>query len=257
MGAHQKIDRVARRHVGELLPRPTSFPRIGAILQFEGKNGPDGIKRKSPSHNEPWHFLNPLADDNEEFLSIIRNHYQALVKHLKNKNNERASFEAAWLAHAVVDGLTPAHHYPYEDKISELRNGEGKESRNSISEKLIFRGDTTSKTIFNTLKVYGPKGLLTAHILFELGFTVIIKPLRLPDARPAAKDMEEISRYGAMQYFLRRAREIAVMDIFETYIRTGWTPKLSSQIRHSLAPMMVKTVSILWFHAAKEAGLCE
>ena len=37
------------------------------------------------------------------------------------KNDKtRAAFEAAWLAHALTDGLTPAHHYPYQEAVSEL-----------------------------------------------------------------------------------------------------------------------------------------
>ncbi len=256
MGAHQKIDRVARRHLAELLPKNKDFPATRAILEFEGKNGPDGIKRKSPSKNEPWHFLNPLAHENEDFMSIINHHHKRLVSFLKKGDRERAAFEASWLAHAVVDGLTPAHHYPYEDKVRELTGGSNK-NRSSISEKLIFKGDTTSKTIFNTFKVYGPKGLLTAHVLFELGFTILIRPLRLPDARPVKADLDEVKKYGAETYFLRRAREIAVLDLFSQYLEHGWTSKLSSKIRHNLAPLMVKTVTVLWYGAAQKAGLCE
>jgi hypothetical protein len=257
MGAHQKIDRVARRHLAELLPAHTSFPKVRQILQFEGKNGPDGIKRKSPSHDEPWHFLNPLDDTNHEFMGIINKHYDQLVVNLRRKNQERAAFEAAWLAHAIVDGLTPAHHFPYEEKVAELRTEGGNESRSSISKKLIFKGDNLSKTVYNTFKVYGPKGLLTAHVLFELGITLLIRPLRLPDARPKGKDMEEVDRKGIHYYFIHRAREIAINDIYVRYLQKGWTPKLSNEVRHILAPTMVKTVSVIWYSAAKDAGLCE
>ena len=51
MGTHQKIDRVARKHLAEVVENDDSFPSIKDILLFEGKNGPDGIKKKSPSHN--------------------------------------------------------------------------------------------------------------------------------------------------------------------------------------------------------------
>ncbi len=47
-------------------------------------------------------------------IELIKEHYKNLVKELQANNSERISFEAAWLAHAIVDGLTPAHHYPYE-----------------------------------------------------------------------------------------------------------------------------------------------
>ena len=48
MGTHQKIDRVAHRHLQAFLPTGHNFPTTRQILHFEGKNGPDGIKKKSP-----------------------------------------------------------------------------------------------------------------------------------------------------------------------------------------------------------------
>lgn len=257
MGAHQKIDRVARRHVGELLPKNEVFPSIGNVLKFEGKNGPDGIKRKSPAKDEPWHFLNPLGDDHDEFLQIIAGHYTELVTYLNQGNTERAAFEAAWLAHAVVDGLTPAHHYPYEEKVAELRKDGGNQSRNTIAKKLIFQGDTAAETVKNTYKVYGPKGLLTSHVLFELGFMFIIRPLRFPDARPNDAEIAEALQLSPEEFFMRRAREVAVLDYFERYLDKGWTRKLSSDVRHQLAPLMVRTVTLLWYKACEDANLCE
>ena len=254
MGAHQKIDRVARRHLSETVPKGVNFPSIKEILRFEGKNGPDGIKRKSPGRDEPWHYLTPLSDDNSEFMAIIDTHYRELVKYLKKSNTERAAFEAAWLAHAIVDGLTPAHHYPYEEKISELRGGKPKESRITISDKLIFKGDTISKTIMNTAKAYGPKGIFMAHSMFELGFTAIIRPLRFPDAKPSESDEKELKDKGYSAYFMHKAREIAVLEMYDRYLKSGWTPNLSNQVRHKLAPTMIKTVTMLWLAAANEAS---
>lgn len=257
MGAHQQIDRIARRQLGELLVRRHDFPGIREILRFEGKNGPDGIKLKSPARNEPWHYLDPLDDENTHFTQIIESHYSALVKNLKAANRERAAFEAAWLAHAVVDGLTPAHHYPYEETIQSLRSGKGKDSRTTYREKLLFKGDTFSKTISNTYKVYGPKGLFTAHHVFEFGVMLLLRPLRLPDARPSKTDLSYIEKNGPVKYFLNSAREIAVMGLYEQYLRTGWTPRLSNKIRHKLAPTVARTVTMMWYSASKEAGLCE
>src|SRR4051812_21257739 len=123
LGAHQKIDRVARKHLERLAPA-SQFPIIGSILHFEGGNGPDAIKRKSPAKDEPWHYFQPFNDKDTSILELIDGHYQLLVKALKRQDDVRASFEAAWLAHAIVDGLTPAHHYPYEEKLVELMSGQ-------------------------------------------------------------------------------------------------------------------------------------
>lgn len=253
MGAHQKIDRVARRHLSTMDDgHRTNFPTIKEILRFEGTNGPDGIKKKSPSHNEPWHFLNPFSDNNQDFLNLLSYHYDNLVTHLKTGNRERAAFEAAWLAHAIVDGLTPAHHFPFDDKINELRGGR-ELKRDTISKKLFFKGKTRSATIKNTAKVYGPKGLMTAHVMFELGVTLLVRPLRLPDARPSKTDLDEIRSKGYQEYFMNRAREIAALDLYDLYLETGWGAQLSHKIRHSLAPIMVKTVTMLWHDAMEQA----
>src|SRR5699024_1443800 len=114
-GAHQKIDRVARRHVAKVFEgHGYYFPSSWQILKFEGQNGPDGIKRKAPAQDEPWHFYDPHNPDDVRLTVSIAEHYEQLVAALQERNNARASFEAAWLSHAIVDGLTPAHHFPYE-----------------------------------------------------------------------------------------------------------------------------------------------
>lgn len=61
---------------------------------------------------------------------MIEDHIVNLTEALKADNYQRAAFEAAWMAHAITDGLTPAHHYPFEEKLEELR-GESIETRNS------------------------------------------------------------------------------------------------------------------------------
>src|SRR5438270_11284163 len=118
MGAHQKIDRLARHQLEILFPH-CRFPAAAEILHFEGGNGPDAIKRKSPAQNEPWHYLQPFDLKDTQLLDLIDHHYDQLVRALKKNDAVKAAFEAAWLAHAVVDGLTPAHHYPYEQKLVE------------------------------------------------------------------------------------------------------------------------------------------
>ena len=120
MGVHQKIDRVARKHVSKFPDYEDRFPSIKTILQFEGKNGPDGIKRKSPSIDEPWHFIDPTNIENSPLITVIEQHLSNLTAALTSNNTERAAFEAAWLSHAITDGLTPAHHYPLEEKLTEL-----------------------------------------------------------------------------------------------------------------------------------------
>lgn len=253
LGAHQRFDRVARAHLRKVIGNQGDFPSSRAILHFEGKNGPDAIKRKSPAQNEPWHYYSPFDNDDAQLIELINEHYRQLVTELKVGNNERISFEAAWLAHAIVDGLTPAHHYPYEETLNEIR-GEGIETRTSVKDKLVVTGDTRRQTIKKNWKIWGPRGLFTAHGLFELGIATIIMPLRFGEAVPKASELTEIAEIGVSEWFKRAAREIAVLDMFEAYCKRGWTPKLSRQVRQILGPTIVKAITLSWYLALVDSG---
>lgn len=254
MGAHQKIDKVARRHLVRLLSDNTVFPRARQILHFEGKNGPDAIKRKSPAKDEPWHYYSPFNDNDSQLIELIRAHYDRLIKELRSGNQERAAFEAAWLAHAITDGLTPAHHYPYEEKLAELRGGKQKETRITVRDKLVLPGETRRQKVKNNWKMWGPKGLFTAHGLFELGVATIFAPLSFNDARPTKADIENIQEIGPIEWFKRAAREIAMLNLYEQYHRRGWTPRLAWQVRHKLGPEIVKAITVTWYAALADAG---
>lgn len=255
LGAHQKIDRVARKHLTKLIGNDDLFPSSNRILHFEGKNGPDAIKRKSPAKDEPWHYYSPFDDDDSQLIELIEEHYKLLVSQLKVGNKERIAFEAAWLAHALVDGLTPAHHYPYEEKLTELRGGKGIETRTTIKEKLVMHGDTKREKMKNNWKMWGPKGLFTTHGLFEIGIATLIAPLGFGEAVPKTSDVKRMQKIGPTEWFKRTAREIAVMDMYERYHHKGWTPKLAYEIRHKLGPLLVQTVCLTWYAAIADAGL--
>lgn len=254
IGAHQKIDKVAREHLGTLINGRELFPKSKAILKFEGKNGPDGLKRKSPGKNEPEHYFSPFDDDGM-LISIIKEHYKNLVTELENKNPERVAFEAAWLAHSLVDGLTPAHHYPYKKELSKLlEHGEGNEQQ-SVKEKLIMPGKTVSAKIKNNWKMWGPKGLMLTHGLFELGAAVLLAPMSFDKYMPSKIELAKIKKIGLVEYFINQAREIAVLDIYEIYSKRGWTPKLARIIRNKLGPAMVNTVTLAWYLALTDAKI--
>lgn len=255
MGAHQKLDRVSRNHLQKLLPDNTVFPSSRKILHFEGKNGPDGIKRKSPAKDEPWHYYSPFDDEDSQLLELITSHYNLLVTELKAGNSERVAFEAAWLAHALVDGLTPAHHYPYEQKLVELRGGEGIETRTTIKDKLVMPGETKREMVKNNWKMWGPKGLINTHGLFEFGIASIIAPLSFSESVPKPDDIATTQEIGITEWFKRTAREIAVLDMYERYQKKGWTTKLAYDVRQRLAPSLIKTVTLSWYCALIDAGI--
>ncbi len=251
-GAHQKIDRVAYKHLLRTLPVPAPFPAIREILRFEGMDGPDGIKRKNPAKDEPWHFYNPYDPYDDKLITIITEHYQQLVQALRTQNRIRAAFEAAWLAHAIVDGLTPAHHYPYEAELIKLR-GEGIETRTSLKDKLLLPGDTLSKQVQNNWKMWGDKGLLATHFAFEWGICAMITPFRFRQSMPLTDDIKELQSAGLATVFRTRAKQIADLHMYDKFYASGWTPKLAKQVRRELIPLIINAVTLAWYGAVMES----
>lgn len=249
MGVHQKIDRVARRKLGGLLDDATDFPTISEILHFEGLNGPDGIKRKSPGKDEPWHFIDPTKPEESKLLELIDNHINNLARALQAGNQERAAFEAAWLSHAVTDGLTPAHHYPLEDKLIELRGGEGLDSRSSKRKKVILPGDTKLKQIANNWEFWGARGVMTTHLGFELGVASTISSHKFSVEKPDEDMLAAVKKDGYRRVFINILREVNSLHMYEAYTKAGWSRKLARQTRHELMPFIIEAVCLSWYAA--------
>ncbi len=254
LGAHQKLNRLARGRLGLLLAKDTAFPAIKQIQHFEGVNGPDAIKRKSPAKDEPWHYYSPFNPKDTDILNIIEEHHAQLGRALRQNDQVRAAFESAWLAHAIVDGLTPAHHYPYEEMLTELRGGAGIDTRTSIKDKLVLPGENRRQQVRNNWKMWGPRGLLATHGFFEFGVAAIIKPLTIKQVPITDKDLHDLQEHGVIELFRRTAKEVSSLGMYDTYMDVGWTPRLARQIRKHLVPAMVKMVTLAWYSAALEAG---
>ncbi len=252
MGAHQKIDRVARKRLDELLPRRHNFPNIQAILHFEGVNGPDGIKRKSPSRDEPWHYIDPTDENDTALFDLITDHITNLTTALNEKNDSRAAFEAAWLAHAIVDGLTPAHHYPLSDKIEELW-GHPKEERTSVKSKNIIPGDTRREQVSKNWEYWGAKGVFTTHLLFEFGVSSTITPLRFKGLLPNNNQLVRLKKQGPLPLLKEAIWKVYELDMYNEFHKSGWTRHLARQTRTKLAPIIINSVILAWYYAYRQA----
>jgi hypothetical protein len=254
LGAHQKLNRLAfyalRRYV-YLSYKPlearsllTKFPSLKMIQYYEGVNGPDGIKLKSPGQDEPWHFYNPYDKQDTEIFSTLDVHAEGLQKALKQSNSERAAFEAAWLAHGLVDGLTPAHHYPYEEEMEHIR-GEAKESRDSKRKKLTAQGDNKRDTVRRTWKLLGRKGLMTTHVNFEAGVASVLLPVRRT-VLLSGIEVAYAREHGLHETFRTSACFIADLDLYSRFYKYGWTIRLTQDVRWLLIPQLAKTVALAW-----------
>jgi len=254
VGVHQKIDRIARRHLKKVIPEVVIFPTISQILHFEGMNGPDGIKRKSPSKDEPWHYIDPTKPEDRDIITLINDHMVNLTDALESSNIERSSFEAAWLAHAIVDGLTPAHHYPLNDKIEELW-GKPHTERLTTRDKTIITGINRRDTISKNWEYWGVGGVFSAHVAFELGIASTIAPLRFKDAYPSQLDIRRLDTDGFESTFITSMHKIYNLHMYDTFGEKGWTRRLATQTSTVLVPEIIKVVCLAWYNAARNAKI--
>lgn len=252
IGAHQKIDRVARRNFEELIKKQLPFPEIEQILKFEGINGPDGIKLKSPGVDEPWHFIDPNNLDEPPLVQDIQNHMTNLTSALVARDKYRAAFEAAWLAHAVVDGLTPAHHEPEEDTFKELR--ESVEEKKTIRSRLVVSGNGSAKQfVVNNWDHWGAGGVMTTHTMFEAGVATTIKTLQFEEVRPSSNDLVRVRQEGFEPMYLEALRRVVALDMYSYFKKRGWTRRIASVTRRQLLPEIIEAVMLAWYAAYARA----
>ena len=231
------------------IPRDIKFPPIKAILRFEGDNGPDGIKRKSPSKDEPWHYINPKNHKDRSLIDSVNDHIINLGEALKKGNQERSAFEAAWLAHAVVDGLTPAHHYPLNDKIEELW-GRPYQERVTFKDKTFIKGKNWIDTISKNWQYWGSGGVFTAHYMFEWGVATSISTHVFGKwVGASGNDLILLRRKGFETLFYESLNKIYAMDMYSEFGKKGWTHDLANQTKQVLIPEIVKAVGLAWYQA--------
>lgn len=248
IGVHQRIDRVARRHLKPLLVGQEVFPSTAEILHFEGDNGPDGIKHKSPSVDEPWHFIDPEKFEESEVMGMIYDHQVNLAKALKTNNPERASFEAAWMAHAIVDGLTPAHHYPLADKIEELF-GMPHHERSSVKEKSLIKGHNRRDTLSKNWQYWGKNGVFMNHFMFEFGVATAILGKNFGKIVITQSDLEALRKDGYAKTFETIMKQVVKLGTYEEYSKKGWSRQLAKTVRMELVPLIVRAVVLGWYES--------
>ncbi len=249
IGTHQKIDRVARRHLRRYLAKDAEFPKINEILHFEGQRGPDGVKLKSPGRDEPWHFIDP-ENPSGQLLESIDQHIHNLSEALRKQDMVRASFEAAWLAHAVTDGLTPAHHDPLHEQLHEIKMHDDEDRAQKVRSKIIMNGGGSSKQfIKNNWQYWGAKGVMTTHTLFEAGVATAAKPYSFKTGLPSRDEIHQVAEEGFEPVYVRLVTEVAALGMYDEFKQKGWTSKLARQTNTELLPRIIMAVTLAWYAA--------
>lgn len=246
VGTHQKLDKVARRQLAKLLPRRTNliFPSDEEILHFEGMQGPDGLKRKSPGIDEPSHFILPDQDDGQLFQLILDHQYN-LYHALKKHDDVRAAFEAAWMAHAVTDGLTPAHHFPLTDAREELMTEKEFIRVFGAPIKGLMHGHNWRETLRNNWLYWGANGYMSKHVAFEYG--VAITMTAVPNRTVTPKITKaEIKQADLHDAFYAALAKISALNMYDRFRTDGWTTGLALDTRNVLLPEIIRAIELCW-----------
>ena len=254
IGTHQKLDKTARWLLNKHLPiAQKKFPSIDEILYFEGIRGPDGLKRKSPGVDEPEHFIQPGKDDGV-LIGYIRDHHYNLVEALKSGNKERAAFEAAWMAHAITDGLTPAHHYPYQKVVDELMSDKDYKKLFGVEVKGIMRGNNLTQAARNNWLYWGAGGVMTKHIAFEYGVAYTISQIPMKRLAPKNIKNDEYKNPDYEKVFYTALDRVAALKMYDRFLEKGWNTELIVETREILIPEIIRAISLAWASAVLEAN---
>lgn len=249
LGTHQKVDRIARRHLTKYLSPALNFPSIKEIIHFEGSRGPDGIKLKSPGRDEPFHFIDP-SNPEGELLEHVRAHSKNLTKALVEDDQTRAAFEASWLAHTVADGLTPAHHESMQQQTKHMKHSE---TTSKVRGKVVMGGATAKEIVQNNWQFWGAKGIMTNHTLFEAGIAVAAKPYKFKSGMPFEHDIESLEQEGYEHLYVRLVTEVAALGMYDKFKKLGWTNELARQTNKELLPRVVMAITLAWYDAYRKA----
>lgn len=250
VGVHQRFDIAAHRITAPYFATDT-FPAVPQIVHFEGMNGPDGVKAKSPKAETVSHMYDPVTESGD-IPGLIEEHYRALVRTLKKRDLVRAGFEAAWLAHFICDGMTPAHHYPLEEQLTPHLEGNG-DRATRYRHPIIVKGDTPTETMKRSWAVWGGKGLLTTHFNFEIGVAAALVGHRIRITLDHAR-LAEARAAGPVAFFKEEAQAVAALRMYETFYAKGWNAELARLTKNNLAPATVQAIAIIWLLAYLEAG---
>ncbi|HEX7259795.1 MAG TPA: hypothetical protein VF272_02585 [Candidatus Saccharimonadia bacterium] len=251
VGVHQRFNAASYRMIAPYFAEGT-FPTLKQLMHFEGMNGPDGLKVKSPGHHDPGHLYNPETGAGD-IPRLITDHYRNLVSALRSKDLVRAGFDAAWLAHYICDGLTPAHHFPLNENVAK-QSEHSKRIPKRYKYTVIVPGINFFDTIRRSWAVWGGKGLLTTHFNFEVGVAAALVGFRLK-ADLNHEQLAKARSVSLLPFFKSEAQSIAELEMYKSFYVSGWNSELARMVKNRLAPQIVQTIAIAWLLAYLEAGL--
>lgn len=211
-----------------------------------------GPSSKTPSRTPPDASKPPKSDDSRSVPEMIVDHRWNLVQALRRHDATRAAFEAAWMAHMIVDGLTPAHHFPLSDVKDQLMTSEEMMHIFGQPVKGVIRGRSLMETVRNNWLYWGAKGFMSQHVAYEYGVAMIAATL--PHRTMASRiDPQNLFESDFWQTYCNSVKLIQQYKMYERFCQEGWTTELAYDTKNILLPEIVKNIAAGWYSAIQEA----
>jgi hypothetical protein len=216
---------------GEGIEVGEEFPSLGQINYFEEFQGPDGAWLRG-EHLDSNMYWNPKTDEGnapEEALRL----FKKLIIAMEDKDSRIVAQEAAWLAHIVTDMLWPAH------QVGKIQDVEGQywfwkvktDWYDGLTGSLWDKHDKHSKLEFLTTITFWGRRLGKSQIDHQF----IAK---------AEKDQSLI-----IGYLKEKAEEIHDKELYQDFIKNGWSRGVKYTIDQEILPEMISAVATLWYLA--------
>ena len=112
-------------------------------------------------------------------------------------------------------------------------------------------GDTVIHSLRNNWKFWGAKGAMTMHGGFELGVASVIAYRKFNSGAPDDSDVRQLEEKGYIETYKSHIKQVAQMQMYETFAKKGWNTKLAKQTNQELIPLIIRSVTLAWLSAAK------
>lgn len=158
------------------------------------------------------------------------------------------------MAHAITDALTPAHQYPMTDKIIEI-SGKSPSERDKIIKKMFLSGDNWRERILNNWEYIGPKGVMSSHMLYEMGVATMISSMAAKKfaLMPTNEEIQIVLDGNFMKLFENKIKWVFNQEYYKRYMEKGWTTRLAQETKYILLPEISKMVALGWFEGIRLA----
>ena len=90
------------------------------------------------------------------------------------------------------------------------------------------------------------------HAVFELGIATMIKPLRINKSLCSGDNFFLVTSNNLNDWYRLKAQDVANMDIYNHFSRSGWKRSITEQIKKELLPLIVQSVCLVWYGATQE-----